>query len=256
MRLKNFLFLLVKSLNPLNYKMLITQKKRDVVKYFLFLLFFAIIIGGIFSIPRLVHFPEQIEKTVAKFETFNITGVDVELKEPIVLLKRPRIVLDLSPNRTQLQEETILVTKTHIMWKRFSPSLWEFRLFTTEKKPVEEYSDILQDVNRIKSSYIIFFIMILPSLFFIVYLLNFVKFSLLIILFTLLGFIFMKIRKKKSPLFRIMRAATFAMTLFVILDVSILPLFNFGILPLLIYIVIYISGLSFMTDKEIDIKND
>lgn len=244
MRIKQFIFLYIKSFNPTNYKQ-IAKKNFD---YFLMLLFFTVIFGGIFSIPRLMHYPENIEKSLAKFNRFNITGVDIQMNEPIILLKNPKTVLDLTQDR-DITDETILITKSQIQWRRFGPSLFDLRIFKTEKKPISEYSDVLQNVNKIRGLYWLIFLVLLPSLFFLVYVLNLIKFSLLIFFSSLLAYLILKTRKKRTKFSRILTVAVYSISLMITLEIAISPLFSFGIFPLLIYLGQFTAGLYLISDK-------
>src|SRR3989344_6488684 len=171
MRINEFFFLFVKSLNPANYPMLLTRKKREAVKYFIMLLFFSTIIWTIVSIPKFRALPDKVETALSKFESFNITGIDIRLMEPVVLLGHPRIVLDFSGNRTSVGDEMLVVTKSEIMWKKFKPNIFGIRLFETEKRQISEYSDVAKDVGMVKGIYWLLFILALPSLLFILFLL-------------------------------------------------------------------------------------
>ena len=102
MRLKEFVFLFTKAVNPFEYKVLISRRKRDTLAYFLILLFLCLLTGTALNLPHLLNFPDKLTETMSRFERFNLTGVDIELKEPVVLLGFPRTVLDLTSNRTNM----------------------------------------------------------------------------------------------------------------------------------------------------------
>ncbi len=255
MRLKEFVFLFFKSLNPLDYKMLVMRKKRDTLKYFFMLLFFCIILSGFTNLPKLSHMKQNFNATLSKFERFNITGIDIELKEPIILLNSPKIVLDLSENRSSLENENILITKSDIIWRKFKPSLWDFTLYKTETRPVEKYSNVLENANRISGIYWLLFFFLLPSIFLIIYTLNLIKYSLLIIMFTLVAYLISLILKRKVKLLLMWRVAVFSISIMVFLELVMAPLFNLGILPLLIYILMFFLAMLLTFEKGMKIKN-
>lgn len=235
--------------------MLVTRKKRDTFKYFFMLLFFCIILSGFTNLPKLSHMRQNFNETLSKFERFEITGIDIELREPIVLLNYPKTVLDLSENRSEIVDESVLITKSDIMWRKFKPSLWDFTLYKTETKPVEEYSDVLESANSIRGIYWILFFLLLPSLFLIVFLLNLIKYSLLITLFTLVAYLIMLISKRQVKLLLVWRAAVFGLSIMVFLDVVISPLFNLGVLPLVSYIFMFFLAILLTFEKGMKIKN-
>ncbi len=259
MRISEFTFLLVKSLNPGDYKMLVTRKKRETMKYFFMLLLFSIIIGFIFSIPKLMAVPSKIDTVFMKFERFNITGIDIEANEPIVLLKYPKTVLDLTENRNNISSEMILITKSDIIWKKFSPSLFQWRLFLTEQKPISEYSDILHNAGRIKGgAYWLLLILLLPSIFLIVLLLNFIKYTLIISIATFIGLLIVKLKGKKAKLFTIWRVAIFSSSIMIMIEIGLSPLFNFSIyfsiFPILLYFLMFYLAMLVISEKEINFK--
>jgi hypothetical protein len=261
MRINEFLFMFSKALNPGDYKILISRRKRDTMKYLLMLLFFSILIGFIFSIPKIIDVPNKIEVVLQKFESFNITRVDIQTKEPIVLLDFPRTVIDLTGNTTNLTNEIFLITKSDIMWKRIDPNLFDWRFFTTEKKQVGEFSDVIQTFGKINGgTYWLLFFFFLPSLFLFVYVFNLMKYCILIGLITLIGYIVIKIKKKKTNLFGVWRTAVFSSTIMITLDMAISPLFKYNfylnVLPLLLYILMFVLAMLVISEKEIDLKKE
>ena len=245
MDIKQFIYLYIKSFNPTNYKEIIRKKNYD---YFLMLIFILVILGGIFSIPRIIHYPENIEESLAKFNRFNITGIDIQTSEPIILLRNPKTVLDLTQDR-ELTNETILITKSQIQWKKFRPSLFNMEIFKTEKKPISEYSNVLENANKIKGLYWLIFIVLLPSLFFLVFILNFVKFFVIVILFSLLAYLLLKTRYKRTRFTKILRIAIFSVSLMMTLEIAIAPLFSFGIIPFILFLIQFSTGIYLTTEN-------
>jgi hypothetical protein len=260
MRLNEFFFLLVKSLNPGDYKMLITRKKREAMQFFLMLLFFSVILGLIFSIPKFVAIPNNIESILIKFERFNITGIDIKAKEPITLLKFPKTVLDLTGTKTNITDEMIFITNSDIFWKKFQPSLFDWRLFTTEEKPISSYSNVLDNINTIKGgAYWLLFFLLLPSIFLGAYLFNFIKYVILIGLVTFIGYAIAKLKRKKVKLFEVLRTAVFASTIMIVPEIVLSPLFNFSIyfslFPLVLYLIMFLLAMLVIEEKNLSFKN-
>ncbi len=259
MRLNEFTFIFAKSLNPGDYKLLVTRKKRDTLKYFFLLLFLSILLGFILSTPKIVSVPNKIETFLAKFESFNISKVDVQANEKIVLLEFPKTVIDFTGNQTNITDEIILITKSDIMWKKVSPSLFGWRVFETNTKPIEEYSDVISNFGNIKGgTYWLLFILFIPSVFLFIYMFNLLKYVFLIGLVTFIGYFVVKIKRKKTSLFGVWKTAVFSSTIMVFIDMAIAPLFKFnffiGVLPLLLYILMFILAMLVISEKEIEMK--
>jgi hypothetical protein len=241
MRPGEFIFLLFKSLSPANYRMLVTRKKREAVQYLVLLIFFSLMIGFVLSMPKLVNFPDRMEQALMNFEKFNIS-LDVEAMEPFVLMNRPLIVMDFTENRSQIEAEAILITKSDVLWKKFSPSLFEFRLFTTEKKQISEYN-VLEDARRIKGgTYWLLLLFVMPSLFFIVFVFNMLKYLLIISMVTLITFL--ALRKKR--LLKIWRAAVYSSSFIIVPQIILSPLIGsifLTVISFLAYIAVFMLAM-------------
>lgn len=246
MDLKQFLLMFVQSLNPRAYTQLLSRKKREVASFFITLLLYCVLLSGLTNIPNFVNFPKQVEGAVSKISTLNITGLDVEITEPVTLLETPKVVIDFSENNT-LDKEFVLITKNEIFFKKFQPKL--FNLFITEQKPVSELGDVLNTVRSIKGTYWIVLFILLPSLFFISYLLNFTKYSIIITLVFILSFIILKLTKKKLNFQHHLKAAFYSSTIMIFLDIVISPLFNLSVIPFLLYLGILTWVLINQKDK-------
>jgi hypothetical protein len=194
-----------------------------------------------------------------KFERFNITGIDIAADEKIVLMDFPKIVLDLSGNETQLSDEYILITKSDIYQKKFRPSLFEWKLFETEDKKVTEYGDVLQSFSKISGgTYWLLFLFFLPSLLLFTYVFDLLKYSFIIAVFTLIGYVIAKIKGKKIKITGVWRAAVYSSTLMIITEVTIFQLFNYSlimaVIPLVIYFTMFLLSMLVLVEKDIQIK--
>ena len=233
MTIKQFLLLFFESLNPRAYRSLISRKKRDVAKYFFVLILYCVILSGLTNIPNFVKIPSQVEGTLSKISKLNITGLDVEITEPVTLLDQPKIVIDFSPNLT-IDNEWILITKENVQFKKLQLKLFE--PISTQEKPIEEYSNVLQSANMINGTYCIILFIMLPSLFFLSYLLNFAKYSIIVTFVLFLSFIATKILKRKIRFQNLLKSVFFASTIMIFLDIVISPLINLSIVPFLLYL--------------------
>ena len=113
-----------------------------------------------------------------------------------------------------------------------------------------EYSDLAQDFNMIKDISWVLLVFLIPSILFFIYVLYFVKYGVLILLFTLITYLVVLFSKKKHKLMQVFKVAVFSITIMVLLDI-ISPLFNLGILPFLVYIVFFIVSLNLCKHEKI-----
>ena len=245
MKFKEFIFLFVSSLNPFNYRNIVIGKKRKAVTYFLFLLSFAVIINVFLNAPGIKN-TDSFNEEISKFEYFNITGIDIRLREPVTLLEKPKIVLNFN-NQTNMTDERILITKTDVYWKKLD--LLSFHLFKTEKEDIRQYSDIVANFNRIKGLYWIVFVLLLPSLIFMMMTLNIVKYVFLTLVLFPFSMLFLKILKKKTTLFRIFKTILFSYTYLIIMDFIVTPIIDIGFFRFIIYVIVLVLALLKVSSK-------
>lgn len=255
MDLKKFSTIFFKSLNPFKYNELLIYKKREVSAYFIYLVFFAIFLGGIFSIPTLGYLPQKIDESLAKFTKFAVTGIDIETNEAIMLLKNPRIVLDFR-NEPEPHDAFILITKQDMFIRKFSPSIREFTLYNTTKIPVETYSDVLNDFNMMKQGIWIFLFFMLPSIFFFVFVLNLVKYIVILFLAYVLTLIFRTIARKHYNLETLYKTTIYSSGIMIVSDITLAPFFDLGLVPLGLFLVYFIISQSTRTPKKKEEKDD
>jgi len=249
---KDFLAMFSSSLNPLSYKELMHRKKREVMVYFLKLLFFCVLVSGIFSIPYLLHFPDKVDDMFSRFTRFNITKVDIEMNAPLTLLNHPKIVLDLRNQGGNATDEYLFITKQDVYVRKFKVSPFAMTFFELQKTPVSEYSDMLQNFDRIRGTYLILLAFLLPSIFFIVYTLYLIKYLLLIVLFWHVGYLICRISKAKIRFSHVMRTAVLSSAIMLLTDVAISPLLDLGMIPLAAYAVMYSVCLYAQCSKRIE----
>ncbi|MFH2020398.1 MAG: DUF1189 family protein [archaeon] len=244
MNFKEFFIVFYQALNPIGYRSLMSRKKREILTYFFMLLFFCVIIGAILSIPSLMSFPKKVEGALSKFSTFNITNVDIDLKEPLILMHSPLIVMDLSENRSYVSDETILITKTDVYIKKLDINFDKLSLFQTEKLPVRDFSDIKENFETVKNTYWLLFLFLLPSILFAIYVLNLTKYLFVIASAWVIVYIIQFIRGKKAKLSHHWRTAVLTSTVMVVLEVALSPIIKLGMLPIIIYFIYYIIAVS------------
>ncbi len=260
MRFSEFMFLFVKSLNPGDYRMLVTRKKRDTIGYFLALLLFAVIVSFFFSIPKIMQMPDKIDSMVSKFDRFNITGIDAQTNEKIIIAKSPKIVLDLSGNETNVTDEYLLITKSDVYTKKFRPNLFEWKLFETENTKITEYGDVTVSFSKIKGrTYLLLYLLLLPSILLFTYVFNFIKYSLIIGAFTFAGFAIARIKGKKIKITAAWRAAVYSSTLMIMVEATVFQLFSynllFALLSIAIYFITFLLSMLALVEKDLQIKS-
>ncbi len=255
MDLKKFSTIFFKSLNPFKYNEILVYKKREAFSYFLSLIFFAILLGGIFSIPTLGYLPQKIDESLAKFTRFAVTGIDIETNEAIMLLNNPRIVADFR-KEPEPHEAFVLITQKDIFIRKLSPSIKEFTLYNTTKIPVETYSDVLKDFNMVKQGIWIFLFFMLPSIFFFIFVLNLAKYTVILVTAYMLTLIVRTIARKHFNLETLYKTTIYSSGIMIVCDITLAPFFDLGLVPLGLFLVYFIISQSTRTPKKKEEKDD
>ncbi|MFH0874384.1 MAG: hypothetical protein V1859_00450 [archaeon] len=262
MTLKDFLVLFLRSLTPGKYKDLKDYSFASAVKYFLFLLLICVFTFGSISLVKEFPLSKSIEDRIGRFDEFRL-DLTIKATEPIILLDFPKIVLDFSGNRTGLKDEYAVITNDEIITKKFSPNISQFSLYNDEKTDISSYSDIVANKSKISGVLNFLAILILPSIFIVLYLYFMLRYLFFTALFFLISLVFFKTSKKGSfearQLFKI---ALFSSTIMVLIDLLPKPFINLFISSVILYaayfsLCLYLSANSKLTvSKKSSEKKD
>ncbi len=246
MFIKEVVFTIFKSLNPDSIKQLIEGKLRDSIKYFCFLVLFALIIASLLLIPKLADFNNTVDEKFSKFEYFNIS-INQKMNSPLILTDSPlpKIVIDTTQERNRT-DEYLLITENKIIRKG---------LFREETTEIESFSNMLYNKDKIKSFVLYASIIMIPSLFVIAYILYFLKFALIIAAAWALAIFILKITKHKFSIVKILKIAIYSSTSMILLEMISMPFITLRLIPLIIFIGIFGVAVWMNIDKEIDIKH-
>ncbi|MBD3203147.1 DUF1189 domain-containing protein [Candidatus Woesearchaeota archaeon] len=243
---KDFIGLMIETLNPHHYKKLKTLSIKVAFEYFFTLLFFCIIIFNVFWIINLNSFSGKIDTSLDKFNYLNLT-LNANMKEPVQILKYPEIVLYLTHNKTEYDDEFILITNQYLYIKK--PDLNK-DLFIVNKVPAEDFSDMLANKKLIKTVIGIILIAILPAVFCISYLFYLIKYVLIFFILSGLALIILRIQKNRMKKRDILKIAIFSGTFFIIPELFLKNFVDLGILFLVPYIVFLIVALKSSYEKK------
>ena len=113
-----FLKEVVFSFHPFRYKYLSNLKFRESLGYLSKVLFLAVIIASLISIPKIISLRADIVDELGKLSTFNVDG-EVTTSAPIMIPQaKPGLIVDLSSPRN-LSDESFLITKDNIQYRFF-----------------------------------------------------------------------------------------------------------------------------------------
>ncbi|MBU0756994.1 MAG: DUF1189 domain-containing protein [Nanoarchaeota archaeon] len=246
-----FITHLKESFNPEKYNYLKTITTRKAFEYFFLLILFSTLLFGLAGVVRLHRLSGFIDESFTKIEKLNVS-FDVDMKEPVTISKIPLIVLDLREEEPDPNNECMLITKSSLYRKRFRPDFKDMTLFETVKYPLEGYSDLAANKDMFKTFFGLVFIILLPSILLVLYFYNMMKYFVVIMFVTLIGYAISRLNRMKMKKRVVMKVAIFTSTLLVILELLISPFFRLNILPEIIYIIYFAVCMFMISDKKYD----
>ena len=246
MNIKEFLFIIFKSLNPDSLKQLIEGKLKNSIVYFSFLILFGLILASLLFLPQLVSFPNAMEEKFSKFDYFNIS-INQKMNSPLILTEEPlpKIVIDTTQERNRTDED-LLITETSMIRKS---------LFGEEKTEVESFSNILYNKDKIRKFVIYTAIIMIPSLFVLGYLFYFIKFVLIILASWAIALLILKLTKHKFKPLKIFKIGLYSSSVMVLLEIITSPFIRLRLIPLLIYLGLFGIAVWMNVEKDLFIKH-
>lgn len=185
MRLREYFGMILSSLNPNEHKKLVKKPLFDLLKYFAFVMLLGILLSVVVMIPMLYGYQESLGGELGEFKKFNVK-TDVSLDEPVTILKRPAVVVDFT--KEELTNQWILVTNSSVLYKKFI-------FFGREEIKFSDYQNV--DDMESTSLYAKIMVFLLPAMLFWIMVLYGIKYVILSIIFSVLGWVFFISRKNQ-----------------------------------------------------------
>ena len=238
MLLKEYLLMILKSLNPDKHRQLVKTPFFYLVRYLGILMVLCLLVSVIIMIPMLKDYQDDIAEEMAAFDEFQI-DIDVSSAEPVEILSKPRIVIDLE--KEELSNEWILITNDSVMYKTFI-------FFGVKEEPFSDYSSVKSEKSASFYSKIVIFL--LPAVLFWIGILHGIKYVILISLFSVLGWVFFISPRYHITWKKSLKVAVFTATPMVILDLALWPVKVMFIIPVLVYVVYFVLGLIMVSERK------
>jgi hypothetical protein len=225
MDFKSKFYTIFKSLNPYNYSELAEHKFSQVLKYFLFIMIFSLIIMFIIFIPFLFYAGTYVSEGVGHFDTLNVSST-FQLKDSFNLLSDP--VIRFEAENKNATNELVLITPDFVTYKRYL-------VFGPQREiPLAHGVDIAGSAKaRMLISIGIFFI--LPSLFFWSIVFSIFYFSVIVLFTYILVLLINGLFHMDIGLLKLLKSCIYASTIFIMLQLILMPFFRMFLLPLAAY---------------------
>jgi hypothetical protein len=243
--MKQFIDSLFKSLNPDAYRHLVGKSNTEALKFFFSALFMSFILMLFISLPTIASMPSDI---TARLNDFYQLEWDLKLDTKI-LVEYPPIAAD-TTGTVNLSNSTakVVITDTALYMKE-GLCLWAkplcFHNEYTEYK-YAEYSDILSKSSEYSLMFTVLFLLALPTILFIIYVLFAIKYLIIAFVAWQLIFVIMQVVKQGVMYRSLFKMALYATTVLMLLEITFAPFFNIGYWPLILYFIIATAG-SYLT---------
>ena len=234
MIIKEFLESAFSAANPKNYEDFVGKKIKDVFKHFFLLLLFAILLFLVLNIPKVVLFPSNFQKELNKFDVFNIT-VNATTKETAHFWL---FSID-TENNTEPETEGIMFSKNYLMIK-YLPYL------PAQKENISLYKNVLTSSSVYRNKVLLLLILLSPSILIAIYIYYAIKFLLIILISTILGFVISRIIRHEitfSVVFKIAIFSSLFLMTELILRVFISNIWIQQLIPFALFLIFFVIGI-------------
>ena len=255
----NLLKKILYSFNPDKYGTLVKTNYKKSILYFFVILLFACILSGIIMLPKILSLPSQIEQQMNAFDYLNVS-IDYSMNKALEIPpEQPFLSIDTNSNQTSLDNQNVLVTSTDFLYKGV--------LLKEKSIPLKEYKNLKEKRSQLGKFVMLMAIVAIPSLFILFYIIQLVKYALVLTIIFLFTVLILRLRKSKLSFHTILKVLLYSSTLLLFFDLVIaklgisgfmLPLnlyagISLHIIALLIFLIFYIIIIAIQHSKEIRI---
>ena len=254
MTIKGFIFTFLKTLNPRYYRSLGETAPSSAVRYFLKILGVLFILMFLIALPKILLIKSHLNEAAIHISQLDV-NINLETTEPILIpQKNPLIVLDTTGNRT-MQNEILLITKD-LLFFQFAGNDQDF--------PFGQ-NDLVENRRQMVSMFTGLFLLILPTLFLIYYILYVIKYFLIIIPVAFVTYAFAKPMGNALDFKHMLSLSFYTSTIMIIIEVLTIPFnwnkyllmhspiigLNFSIIAITAYLTLFITAVRVMGNRDL-----
>lgn len=243
-----------KSFNPKKYHDLVHEfSVKDAIKYLAQCLVLLFLVMVIISAVKVYDLPDYVATEMQAFSEISF-DVNQSMNKPFRLTENyPILVIDTS-GETQELEGRMLVTDEALKYNLG---------FGEEELMLEDYKDVMAQKDNVGRLVFMIFLVMVPGLLILGYLSFFLKYLVVGAVLALLAYVVSWLMQKTVNLWQAYKVALFSCTLMAVLEIILLPfnlefydvgLFYFvtiGLLPLLVWVILFIMALGETGKKEL-----
>jgi hypothetical protein len=241
------------AFSPKKYSSLGMHSVWHGAKYVMIIMLLAFLLMSVISVPMLFRIPGTISSELGKFDTLNFTG-DVEMSAPVMFTETdPQIIIDTTGQITEMTTEKLLITEDFLLYRPYNKIV---------KINISELQDVTGHTKELSNLITFITILIIPSILITSYIVFLIKYIILILLMTLVVFVFSRMIKKDIGIRKSLMTAIYASTPMIIMEVLFIPFnsrylihflqilgVNFYLIPILLFLSLAVFA-SFFAGKN------
>lgn len=244
-----FFFTILNVFNPNSYTELSHRTMRNVISYFISILFLSYVLMILISLPLFASFQTHLDKEFSKFDEFTI-DLNISMNKPIYI-NQLNMGIDATGDKN-LTNENILITKNYIQTKPlicfFKPVCF-FRNDIT-KVSLDEYDNVLEKREEFISLVYLLALFLLPWILISLFIILLIKYLFLALILTIFGILLIKIINHRIGSKKIFKIGIYSLTPMIILDTINIPVgLNLFYIPFVISFFYFIIGLISSSER-------
>ena len=248
----NFFMTILKSLNPVSYKIFIHRKARNAGFYLANLIVFSMILFFIVSVPFLLKTPVVLNNELPKVHDLGIAPT-VNITDTIIF-KNPRITL---AQDEEYDGELLLITESEVSRRNTLCLLSKTWCFFNNDPVVYDSNnarEFLDNEKKLGTTIFVTLLLMLPGILIALFLYYLIKFALIIIVVSFFAHALCTALKYNLSWKKVLIIGIHSATIMVLLDVVVGFFIPLTIIPLLLYIIFFTLSVWFVGESRLGKK--
>lgn len=214
MDMGGYFWMFVKSFNPNQYEKVLQHPLRVFFAFMGLVLISALIIFTLLIVPLTYQYVASLPARTAGVEQFDL-GATVSAQQPVLVLERPHIVLDMGANGTRTGDITL--TGEGILYRKYL-------LFGNGEVRWDEITDLKNQTTTRDRMLGIMILFLLPSIIFWFFIYSTFKAAILFGLLVLLGYTAPRVFRHEIAGSAVVKLGLLTLPSFIIMDFALYPL--------------------------------
>lgn len=233
MQVPEFIKEVVWALFPPRYRQLADKPFSHSLGFMSKILFFAFIIAGILFIPKLFLLKGNIESELSKFSSFSLSGNVTQSDKILIPHNSPWVVVDLNSNLS-LSKEIFVIDKDSV----------KYRFFGVKSIPREQLKDLSSYKTSASGFFTVLLLLMLPGIAILLYIRMWLKYFLMIFVFSCLFFIVAELTKFRLRWKEMLNVAAHSLTLVIFIEVVSSAITTVYLIPVLRFLGVSIYAIT------------